>query len=352
MARIPQKRLRECTDEEASFTKCPECGDDDYSSNQGVAMHYAYNHEGSLKYLFECDECGRLKFGSSQTNTYCSKWCEIYNKVGTFKHLNEDFLKQEVEQKGKRGAEIAQEIGISKSLVWKYIERFDIGNDYGCPSCDKSYPTKQSVSKHHKDEHGDSISGTTYTCQYCGEENWTPRSEGDDKFPKYCDDDCFGKSMEGEDNPNKTQERRDKISRGLIQAYSEGRRKAGHRNPTEVEETGHTVDSSWEKEVDLLLHNADIDYKYNGQSEYKRYEIDGFTHAPDFIIPIENHDIIIEVKGGGVMFFQEDKMRKIGQELTERNDTTYIVYGDVDLECDYHVEYGSEEELLNLVWGL
>ena len=346
-----QKRLEECTDENDEFSKCPECGQESDTS-RGVSMHYGYKHEGSIGYLFRCEECGRLKFGHGQKNTFCSKWCEIYNKVGTFKHFDEDYLRRKIVEDGFRAVDIAEKLDVRKKTVHKWVRKYEIGDEYPCPSCEKSFASKQGVSKHHDEKHGESIKGSTYTCKHCGDENWTPKSENNHKYPEYCDDDCWGASMSGENNPNKSEERREKISRGLIQAYAEGRKKAGYRNPTEVEETGHTVDSTWEKEVDLLLHRSDIEYEYNGRSEYKRYEIDDFTHAPDFIIPIEEHDIIIEVKGGGVMYFQEDKMRKIGKELTSRNDTTYIVYGDVDLECDYHIEYGAEEELLDLVKGL
>jgi len=343
-----QERLEECVDENGGFVKCPEC-EEEFDTSQGVSLHYGYNHEGSISNLFRCKECGRLKFGIGQKNTFCSKWCETYSRVGTFKHLDREYLENKIVNENLRSVDVAEELGLKKSLVHKWVRKYEIGNEYPCPSCQKSFATKQGVSKHHKDKHGESISGTTYTCDYCGEKSWTRKSRDDSSYPRYCDDDCFGASMTGEDNPNKDKERREKISQGLIDAYVEGRKKAGHREQIFVEETGNTVDSSWEKEVDLLLHRSDLEYEYNGDGEFKRYEIDEFTHAPDFIIPSVDNEVIVEVKGGGVMYFQEDKMRKIGQELKDRDDTTYIVYGDVDLECNYHIEYGEEGELLKTI---
>lgn len=350
--RYSQSRLEECIDDSLNFTDCPECGDS-FDSSQGVAMHYSYNNEGSLAYLYRCEECGRLDFGNGQKNTFCSKWCEIYNKTGTFKHFDEDYLREQVEEQGKTVTEIADELDVGMKTVSKWVLEYEIGNEYPCPSCDKSFATKQSVSKHHHDKHGESIAGTYYECAYCGEENWTERADRSDwRYPKYCDDECFGADMEGENNPNKSKERREKISDGLVTAYEEGRKRPGHMIQVDVKETGNTVDSSWEAEVDKLFYESDFDYFYNGHGEYKRYDFDGFTHAPDFVIPTDEKKIVVEVKGGSVMFFQGEKMRKIGRKMTQRDDVVYIVYGDVDLECDYHIEYGNKKELLKTVQNL
>jgi uncharacterized Zn finger protein len=345
-----QERLEECVDGNNEFEKCPEC-DEEFDTSQGVAMHYGYNHEGSIGYLFRCEECGRLDFGYGQTDRFCSKWCEVHNKTGTFKHFDEDYLREQIES-GNTVTEIAKDLGVGMKTISKWVLEYNIGDGYECPSCERHFASKQGVSKHHKDKHGESISGTTYTCRYCGEENWTRKSEDNHKYPEYCDDDCFGADMEGEDNPNKQKERKEKISQGLVDAYAEGRRKPGHRKQIEVEETGNIVDSSWEKEVDILLNDSQYNYFYNGHGEYNRYEIGEFTHAPDFVIPTVVGEIIIEVKGGSVMFFQGDKMEEIGREFTERNDVEYIVYGDVDIKCDYHIDYGNESKLLETIQSI
>jgi hypothetical protein len=349
MSNHSQERLEECVDEDLNFTECPECGYDDSDTNQGIAMHYGYNHEGSIGYLFRCEYCEELHFGEGQKNRFCSKECETLDRTGTLKYKDKGFLRKQIEQEGKTVTEIADGLDVDMKIVSKWALEYEIGDEYECPSCDKSFATKQSVSKHHYDKHDESIAGAWYTCKYCGEESWTPKSRDHPKFPKYCDDECFGSDMEGENNPNKDEERKKKIAEGLVTAYQEGRKKPGHRVSIEVEETGNVVDSSWEAEVDKLFHKSNIEYFYNGHGEYKRYGFDGFTHAPDFIVEGETKEIVVEVKGGSAMFFQEDKMRQIGREMTERNDVVYIVYGDVDLQCDYHIEYGNEEELLEII---
>jgi Zn ribbon nucleic-acid-binding protein len=348
--KFSQERLEECTDDELNFVECPECGYDDSESSRGITMHFGYNHEGKISYVFRCKECGDIAFGNGQKNTFCSKDCETLDRVGTLKHQNEDFLRKRIEEDGVRAVDIAQELDVDKNVVWKWVDKYDIGEDYLCPSCDESFATKQGVSKHHTDSHDESISGTEYTCEFCGEENWTPHSPNSSNFPKYCNDDCFGKSMQGEKNPNKYSERREKISEGLLNAYSEGRREPGGRKPFTVEETGHKVDSSWERDVDILLHNLDVEYQYNGQGQYKRYDIGNFTHAPDFVIPQSKRDIIVEVKGSLGFFHQEGKMKKIASDLTQRDNVIYILYGDTpNLDSDVFIEYGKENELKEVI---
>lgn len=344
--RFSQSRLEEVTDENLNFQECPECGYDDSDSSQGIAMHFAYNHEGSLKYLFRCEECGRLHFGSGQKNKFCSKYCEIHNRVGTFKHFDGEFLREEIEEKGKAAYEIAEKLGVDKTLIWKWISKYDIGDEYECPSCDRSFPSKQGVSKHHMDEHSESISASVYVCENCGEEFTSMKSENNHIAPRFCSQDCYGESISGENNPNKDTERKQKISNGLLDAYAKGRKEPGGRKPFVVKETGHKVDSSWEGEVDKILCGMDIEYEYNGHGEYKRYDMGDFTHAPDFVVPGEDTDVVIEVKGNIAMYHQPEKMNKIAEEMTERNDVKYIVYGDTpNIDCDIFVEYGNIDKL-------
>lgn len=349
MDKYNQNRLEECTDEKLNFIECPECGDDSFDSSRGVAMHYAYNHEGSLKYLFRCKECGRLKFGNGQKNTFCSKWCEIHSKTETFKHFDEDYLREQVEEQGKTVTEIADGLGVGMETVSKWVLEYEIGNEYECPSCDKKFSSLRGRNAHHTQVHKESIAGTKYECIVCDKNFHDNRSEEHEHTPKFCSMQCRGEYISGDSNPNKNAERRKKISQGLVDAYAEGRRKPKGRQTIVVEETGNKVDSGWEAEVDKLLFDLEIEYEYNGHGEFKRYEINDFTHAPDFIIPTEDKDLIVEVKGRRSVYEQEEKMETIANNLTQRKDVTYIIYGDVDLECDYHVAYGKEEELAQLI---
>jgi len=342
------------------FVKCPACGYDDADSSRGVKMHYSYadddTHPGKLpKYIFQCVQCGTVEEGSNANQMYCSKDCRILDEVGTLKHRDEDFLIEQIEEKGKRAVDVAKEINVKPNAVQKWVREYDIGNDYECPSCDRTFATSQGVSKHHENEHGESIRGNTYECAWCGEENWTPRSRDDKRFPKYCpstenERGCYSKSMSGENNPNKDPERKEKISSGLIDSYARGERKPTGRNTVYVEETDRYVDSGWEADIDKLLHSMDIGYEYNGHSEYKRYEFEDFTHAPDFVIPQDNNDVVIEVKGGRAIYHQKEKMEKISRSMTGRDDVVYILYGDVpQLDSDVYVDYGNEERLKSVI---
>lgn len=347
-----QSRLEEVTDEKLDFIACPECGYDDSDTSRGIAMHFAYNHEGSIKYLFRCDECGRLKFGHGQTNRLCSKYCEIHERVGTLKHHIEPILRGKIEEKGLSIIELSEDWGVPSKTLRKQVRKNNIGSDVECvkDGCDKLFTSRRGMSQHHEIQHGESVDGTNYICQYCGEENWTYRVNRDDPhYPKYCNDDCFGKSISGEDNPNKSEERKQKISEGMKKAYEEGRKEPGGRTPVENQLTGNILDSGWEKEIDSILHRSKFDYSYNGQGQSGRYSIDDFTHAPDFII-FADIDIVIEVKGQRTIQFQEEKMKHIADSLTQRDDIIYVVVGDSDeLNSDHFVRYKNKGELLNIL---
>jgi len=350
------QEIKEALNNELDFVKCPACEYDDADSSRGVKMHYSYadddTHPGKLpKYIFQCVQCGTVEEGSNGNQMYCSRDCRTLDEVGTLKHKDEDFLIEQIEEKGKRAVDVAKEINVKPKVVHKWVREYDIGDDYECPSCDRTFATSQGVSKHHEDEHGESIRGNTYECAWCGEENWTPRKKDDKLFPKYCNDDCWGESMEGENNPNKDPKRQEKISRGMIKAYAEGRKKVRGREPIYNPLTGNELDSGWEKNVDTILHKSDYDYKYNGSGDFKRYKINNFTHAPDFIInDVVDEDIIIEVKGGQTVFYQEGKMNEIADNLTERSDLIYVMIGDNNgLSSDYFIEYKNRDGLIDII---
>jgi len=365
--RYNHTRLEEVTDEDANLIECPECGYDDSDTHQGIAMHFGYNHEGSLKYLFRCEVCGRLKFGTGSNGSYCSKYCEIYEKVGTFKHMDENFLREKIEEEDMRVVDIAEEIGVESGTVSKWVRKYNIGGHYDCPydGCDETFASSQGVSKHHMDKHGESIAGNEYICEYCEGVNWTPKPKDDPKFPKYCDDECFGKSMEGEDNPNKDPERRKKISETMKKVHREGLGEYGRRDdewmmenviekrddgylyegnsviddhlisePETVEETGHTVRSSWEKKVDIMLHESDVEYGY----EPRRFDIGGRKYMPDFVVG----DNVIEVKG----YVDGKAANKAEMFMESYPNLRYIVVGS-EIPCDVHIPWEDREELIS-----
>lgn len=117
----------------------------------------------------------------------------------------------------------------------------------------------------------------------------------------------------------------------------------------EVEETGNVVDSTWEAEVDRLLHRKDVNYFYNDGDDINKYNLSEYNYVPDFIIPTLDKDIVIEVKGWLGYGYNKEKSELCAEEMTEREDVHYIVYGDVGLECDEFVEYENEEGLIQTV---
>lgn len=304
---LSQARLEECVDDELKLIECPECGDDDFDSSRGVSMHYGYNHEGSLAYLYRCEECGRLDFGNGKRNTFCSKWCEIYNKTGTFKHFDEDYLREQVEEQEKTVTEIADELDVGMKVVSKWALEYEIGNEYPCPSCDKSFATKQSVSKHHHDKHGESIAGAEYTCQRCGESFWDMKCESNHITPQYCSMEC---------------------------------RKTGSK-AVESELTGNVLDSTWEKEIDEFLFHSDFKYENEGEVFY----IGNTTHKPDFV----SEEWILEVKSPGG-YRDKERWDKIGKYLKEDEERKYIVVGEgVDMPCDEFVEWSKRENIISIL---
>lgn len=211
------------TDEDLDFVECPECGFDESDTSRGISMHFGYNHEGDIKNLFRCEECGRLRFGVGQRNTFCSKWCEVYSRVGTFKHSDEEYLRTNIEEEGLQPYEVAEEIGVEVGLVTKWIDKYGIGDEYECPwsGCERSFGTDRGMKQHHEQEHGESIGGYEYECEWCGDTFTSNHSPDSSNSPKYCDDDCFGASMEGENNPNKNTDKRQKLNLDASEVYSQ-----------------------------------------------------------------------------------------------------------------------------------
>lgn len=301
-----QAQLEECTNGDDKFVKCPECKED-FESSRGVSMHYGYNHEGSLKYLFRCEECGRLKFGHGQRNTFCSKYCEIYDRVGTFKHFDEEYLKEQIVRKDKRAVDVAEEISVDSSLIHKWILKYEIGDEYECPSCSKSFATKQGVSKHHNDAHGESISGTKYTCKNCGELFWDMKCDDNHITPQYC---------------------------------SMGCRKTGSKSIYH-ELTGHDLDSAWEKEIDEILYHSDIEYKH----EEEVFEIGNTTNMPDFM----GNGWILEVKSPAG-YRDKERLDMVGEYLRNEINDEYIIIGKgVDMPCNRFVEWSERKGIVSIL---
>lgn len=268
------------------------------------------------------------------------------------KYHDEEWLEEQLVEKDRNPGDVAEECGVQKETIFKWRKKLGVGEQYECEVCGDEFPTERGRNIHHKKSHQLSTGGFIYECESCEEEFSSPRAPDDPKAPRFCGQGCYGDSIEGDENPNKDPDRAEKIGEGLAQAYREGRKETPSRRPIEVECSGNVVDSSWEAEVDRLLHSSDVEYHYNGQGQYKRYDLGAFTHAPDFIIPCNDIDIILEVKGGIGVHFQEEKMKKICRSMSEMDDAVYILYGDVNLPDVHHIEYGEEKQLHDMIMDL
>ena len=307
-------------------------------TEMGLKIHYGQSHDDPYPdNVYECVNCGESFTASpSERTEYCSHKCYSKDSKGVNKgfggekaaYRDEEWLRTQIEEEERDVFEIADEFDVGDKTIRKWKNKFEIGLDYECPSCDKKFSSLRGRNAHHTQVHGESIRGSEYECEWCGETFTDRRSPEHNNPPKYCKR-CYGKHMEGENNPNKDPERQEKISQGLLDSYANGERKPTGRKTTVVEETGHNVDSGWEAEVDRLLYSVDVDYEYNGHGEYKQYHLASFTHAPDFVIESEQYDVVIEVKGGKAVYHQGDKMKRISELMTERDDVFYILYGDV-----------------------
>lgn len=231
-----------------------------------------------------------------------------------------------------------------------------------CPTCSKKdFDRKSDVKRHHAQSHGESIAYESRVCERCGN-NFRCRTSSEQKF---CSRTCSNRAtkLTGEDNPAKRDEVRKKISENTLYGdnLSEAGRKAieNANNPTgkdhpfynvtgsdhpcsfpsggppkadqiEVTQTGHTVRSHWEKEVDILLHSSDLSYDY----EPKSFELDWTSYCPDFIV---EESIVIEVKG-----YISERCVWRAKHFKEEYDKFYLVVGN-RLPADAHLpwEYSS-----------
>lgn len=207
--------------------------------------------------------------------------------------------------------------------------------------------------------------------QYNESECKNPDCEEQIYKKEYCSRDCANKhSWKERDNPSKRPEVRKKIAEKQMGDKNNMRKKGGHdekakekisqamkgeKHPLHgvtgkdhpsygvasgvklqtVEETGHTVRSNWEKEIDLMLHEAGINYQY----EPKTFELpDEDTYTPDFII---RGEIVVEVKG-----WPDQKSKKIAKQfMQEYPEYQYIVVGN-KIPCDKLIEWENKEKII------
>lgn len=283
-----------------------------------------------------------------------------------------------------------------KSLTGEFV-----GGERTCPTCGQTFETTIGKRRHHSWIHGESIATVTITCDHCGKERETYEDEKERLTSGFCQEclenedlgDAHPSSRErppevvekiadahrGREIPDHvreaasqgwhewweneadqeahinrltdaapnelSKEARQKISETLQghEVSEETRQKIRERsepagqNMINVEATGHTVRSSWEKEVDLMLYEAGLEYSYEPQT----FELPSFHYTPDFVID----EFIIEVKGYDYGGEGAERAREFRKEFPEY---TYIALG-AALPSDIHLSWESRRRLLDLL---
>ncbi|MDY6761606.1 MAG: NUMOD3 domain-containing DNA-binding protein [Candidatus Nanohaloarchaea archaeon] len=266
-----------------------------------------------------------------------------------------------------------------------------------CPRCGKTgFSSEDYMKRHHALVHGESLR-EEYECsaEGCDNVSHNPRfcsqeclgrarrkyekkvckregCDGEAYKHDYCSRDCANQeSWKNRDNPAKRPEVRQKLS-----AQRQGSRNpfhgeehteealekmaeasSGQNNPWHgmtgedhpaygnvsglklqtVEETGHTVRSNWEKEIDLLLHKSGFDYAYESRTLELSAEL---TYTPDFFVG----DTVIEVKG----WPDELSKKRAKKFLQEFPEYTYIVVGN-EIPCDIFIAWDERETLVDVL---
>ncbi|MDY6768666.1 MAG: NUMOD3 domain-containing DNA-binding protein [Candidatus Nanohaloarchaea archaeon] len=270
-------------------------------------------------------------------------------------------------------------------------------SETACPTCGKGgFSSDGYMKRHHALVHGESLreececsaegcDNVSPNPKFCSfeclgkarreyEENGCAHPDCDEEVykQKYCSQDCANKeSWKNRENPAKRPEVRKKISRkqrGYRNSFygkthtKEARERiseassgsnhpffglTGEDHPTYgnvsglkreyVEETGHTVRSLWEKEIDLMLHQAEINYEYEPET-FKLSS--GLTYTPDFVVD----DIVIEVKG-----WPDDTSKKRAKKFLQVFPRyTSIVVGN-EIPCDIFIAWDEREKLVNVL---
>lgn len=239
-----------------------------------------------------------------------------------------------------------------------------------CPQCDKEFDTEFGLKCHYGQIHEGSLKNTK-ACERCGEEfavwpsqedrtrqcspcrqefgpleitckNISKGLEGRElssESRKKISESLSGENsiwygVRGEDHPAYGFEPNEEQRKEMSETHK-GHKPYGGTNWHEVEETGHKVRSSWEKKIDLILHNSNVDYEYE---PHQLSLSDGRGYLPDFVV---DNRVIIEVKGWADEVSKE-KARMVAEEFPEYD---FVVVG-ADVGSGIHIPWEERESVL------
>lgn len=270
----------------------------------GIKRHHAKVHGESIaQYKFECKNCGKIQFSNRKQTVFCDQECNSEYMEGPMSDERKEAISQGMKQAYREGRHSGHNTEwIRKNIIEQRNDEY------------LHEPLSQEVR--------DKISESHIELVECGES-----------------------PMQSEEFESKrAEERRKRINdNNTYFDNSENARKAARissgRNSITVDKTGNVVDSSLEKEIDILLHENGIDYTV----DVDVFNIDDSEYKADFQVD----NIIIEVKGLGGYIHKPDRIERIAEYMTNIDDIIYIVVGTVELESDVFISWDNRKQLLS-----
>ncbi len=126
-----------------------------------------------------------------------------------------------------------------------------------------------------------------------------------------------------------TEEYREALSEALTG------REPTYPTPYDVDELSHSVRSSWEEEIAMLLAENGFQYVYE-----EEFELSVGSYYADFVVD----EVVIEVKG----FSNERSVKKAAAFIDEYREYTYVVVGD-QIPCDVHIPWEERDRMLEVL---
>jgi hypothetical protein len=332
------------------------------SVSERTIRHYL-NEEFSDIGNYDCEKCKKSFKYERGLNYHITTVHEnesannAYMDNSDRKHKDSEWLQEKLEQ-GCHYNDIAEMCTVGVDSIRKVIREENLGTHY-CyvDGCEERYPTEGGLKQHLSRDHPDvEYEGYGLDLDHVQEKSHKARMEkverGVDQYNKEKMMENLEKAHEEFDGNKHSEfmkevwENKDPEDYPVNQdsfwpKYMESRDDWGPKQ-IEVEETGNVVASSWEEKVDLILHESDVDYVYEGNT----YEIGNTWNTPDF----EGKDWIIEVKGYAG-FRNKDRYEMIGNHFVEEVDKTYILVAgeNVDMPCDVRIEWEEREKLFDVL---
>lgn len=323
--------------------ECPTCGCDDFKNKHGMKIHHAQAHDECIgKTETECAWCGERKTVQDyqlerNERSFCSKSCSN-------NWMAENFEKRQLSDSERQKIIEANEGRVLSDETREKIRRANKGRTMSDEAVEKM--RKALEGRELTEEHKKKLSEANK-----GREPAHAGEELPEEWRK-----SISKGLEGHEywgNEERSEEVKQKISETLkgrefseesLQKMSEARKgkKPGHAEPVTVEETGNVVRSSWEEEIDIILHESELEYEH----EPRTFTFDnGRGYTPDFSV---EGGTIIEVKG---RIWGEWDVTRADLFRNQFSEYEYIVVGNEDVPHDIHISWQNRSSLINAING-